>query len=67
MSIIQSLITIHDRIFSSIETMFDGWLLGFAARFVFAAVLLIFFLNSAATKVGTGFPGIFIPGIGAYA
>lgn len=67
MSIVRSLITLHDRVFNSLEALFGGWFLGFAARFVFAAVLLTFFLNSAATKVGAGFPGVLIPGVGAYA
>jgi len=67
MSIVRSLISLHDRVFNSIEALLGEWFLGFAARFVFAAVLLMFFLNSAATKVGVGVPGMFIPGVGAYA
>lgn len=67
MNIVLSLIALHDRVFNRIEVLLSGWFLGLAARFVFAAVLLLFFLNSAATKVGDGFPDIFIPGIGAYA
>ena len=37
------------------------------ARFVFAAVLLFYFWNSALTKIGDGFLGLFKPSLGAYA
>ncbi len=43
------------------------WFLGLVARLVFGSVLLVFFLNSALTKVGSGFPGFLIPRDGAYA
>ncbi|MCR9126016.1 MAG: DoxX family protein [Rhodobacteraceae bacterium] len=36
------------------------------ARFVFAAVLLLYFWNSAMTKLGDGLLAIFRPGTGAY-
>lgn len=36
------------------------------ARFLFAAILLIYFWNSALTKLGDGFLGIFTPSAGAY-
>ncbi len=58
---------IHDRVFSAIERAADDWFPGLAARLVFSSVLLMFFLNSVATKVGSGFPGILIPGGSAYA
>ncbi|WP_341365483.1 DoxX family membrane protein [Yoonia sp. BS5-3] len=41
--------------------------LPFLARFVFAAVLLIYFWNSGMTKLGEGVLGIFSPSLGAYA
>ncbi len=41
--------------------------LPFVARFVFAAVLLVYFLNSAQTKLGDGALGLFFPSSGAYA
>ena len=41
--------------------------LGLAVRVVFSSILLVFFLNSVATKVGSGFLDMFIPQIGAYA
>lgn len=57
----------HDRVFAVVEGAAGDWFLGTAARLVFSSVLLVFFLNSAATKVGSGFPGFLIPGSGAYA
>lgn len=49
---------------SQIERL-DG-LLPLLARFVFAAVLLVYFWNSALTKVGDGLMGLFSPSTGAY-
>ena len=37
------------------------------ARFVFAAVLLIYYWNSGLTKMGDGFLGLFSPSVGGYA
>lgn len=51
----------------AIERLVPDWMPGLLARLVFASVLLVYFLNSAATKLGTGFPGVFIPQSGAYA
>jgi len=41
-------------------------ILPLAARFLFAAVLLLFFWNSARTKLGEGLMGLFRPSDGAY-
>lgn len=41
-------------------------ILPLAARFVFAAVLLVYFWNSAATKLGPGPFGFLMPSDGAY-
>ena len=41
--------------------------MGLAARLAFSSALMMFFLNSAATKVGSGFPGSLIPTVNAYA
>ncbi len=49
-----------------IEKMAGDWFLGLAARLVFASVLLGYFFNSAMTKFGSGFPGLFVPQDGAY-
>ncbi|MEM9499428.1 MAG: DoxX family membrane protein [Pseudomonadota bacterium] len=43
------------------------WLLTTLARFLFAAILLIYFWKSALTKLGDGILGIFRPSDGAYA
>lgn len=43
------------------------WVLPTLARFLFAAILLIYFLNSGMTKLGDGITGLFIPSVGAYA
>ncbi|RST84836.1 DoxX family membrane protein [Aquibium carbonis] len=50
---------LHDAVFGAVERALDGWFLGLAARFVFAAVLWFYFLNSARTKVGDGILGFF--------
>ena len=57
---------IHATIFSRLERGLDGWFLGLFARFVFAAVLALYFLNSARTQVGEGFFGFFSVSNGAY-
>lgn len=49
-----------------LERHLAAWLPGLAARFVFAAVLLFYFWNSALTKVGDGFLGFFSLSPGAY-
>lgn len=43
------------------------WLIPTLARFLFAAILMIYFLNSGLTKLGDGFAGIWTPSVGAYA
>ena len=43
------------------------WLLPTLARFLFAAVLLMYFWVSGLTKLGDGFAGVFSPSVGAYA
>lgn len=63
---ISTLIGLHGRFFTSIESRLDGWFLGLLARFLFAAVLLVYYLNSAATKVGDGIAGFFAVGDNAY-
>ncbi|MEQ8228090.1 MAG: DoxX family protein [Rhodospirillales bacterium] len=59
--------SIHDQVFSMVERIAGDWFLGLSARLVFSSVLLVFFLNSAMTKLGSGFSGLFIPGAKAYA
>lgn len=65
-SAIHLLAGLHHRIFSSLERLGDSWLLGLITRFAFAAVLWIYFLNSARTKVGEGIAGFFAISPGAY-
>lgn len=67
MGIVKLGIGLHDRVFGAVEGLAGNWFLGLAARIVFSSVLLVFFLNSVATKVGSGFPDMFILQIGAYA
>lgn len=43
------------------------WLLPTLARLLFAAILLVYFLNSGLTKLGDGLAGIWTPSVGAYA
>lgn len=57
----------YNGFFGAIERATEGWFLGLAARLTFASVLLIYFWNSAATKIGSGLAGIFSPTVGAYA
>ena len=57
---------LHDRVFGFLERAGDRWLLGLIARFAFAAVLWLYFLNSARTKVGEGIGGFFSISPGAY-
>ncbi len=62
--LISKLTALHDSIFGAIERMLNGWALGLLARLVFSSVTLLFFWNSARTKIGDG---IFSPSTGAYA
>lgn len=61
------LIGLYQSVFHGLDRWLSGWLLGLLARFVFAAVLLVYFLQSALTKVGDGILGFFQPSVGAYA
>ncbi|MCV0425817.1 MAG: DoxX family protein [Roseibium sp.] len=60
-------VRLYTMVFGAIERITNGWFLGLAARFIFAAVLLQFFLNSAMTKIGGSIMNIFTPTAGAYA
>ena len=63
---ITKLIDLYGRSVGRAEATLDGWFLGLLARFVFAAVLLLYYLKSAATKVGDGIAGFFSIGDNAY-
>lgn len=43
------------------------WLLPTLARLLFAAILLVYFVNAGMTKLGDGFAGLWTPSTGAYA
>ncbi|MEM6940511.1 MAG: DoxX family protein [Pseudomonadota bacterium] len=45
----------------------EDWLLPTLARFLFAAVLLVYFMKAGLTKLGDGFAGLWTPSLGAYA
>ena len=60
-----ALINLHNALFDWLDRQ-SGFILPTLARFVFAAVLLVYFWKSALTKVGSGFFGIFSPSDGAY-
>lgn len=63
---VTQLTALHGRVFGFLEAKLDGWFLGFLARLVFAAVLAIYYLHSAGTKVGDGITGFFSIGDNAY-
>jgi putative oxidoreductase len=52
---------------AALDRLLAGWFTGLAARFVFLAVLLPYYMNSALTKVGDGVFGVFNPTPGAFA
>jgi putative oxidoreductase len=62
---IRGLTNLHDAIFSGIERLTVP-LMTTLARFIFAAVLLIYYWNSGLTKLGDGFLGFLFPSDGAY-
>ena len=60
-----ALSTLHAAIFDRLDRA--DWLLPTLARFLFAAILMTYFLNSGLTKLGDGLSGIWTPSVGAYA
>ena len=62
-----SLISLHNSLFQTLEQATRGWLFPTLARFTFAATLLFYYWTSALTKLGEGFTGLFRPSLGAYA
>lgn len=63
-SLFRGLARLHNSVFGFFERLLDGWFLGLAARIVFSSVTLLFFWNSAKTKIGAN---ILTPSTGAYA
>ncbi|MEM8691503.1 MAG: DoxX family protein [Pseudomonadota bacterium] len=60
-----ALVRLHDAIFDPLDR--EDWILPTLARFVFAAVFLIYFWNSAMTKLGGSISGLFSPSFNAFA
>lgn len=60
-----TLITLYRNVTDLLEQA--EWLVPTLARFLFAAILLMYFWVSGLTKLGGGFVGIFSPSTGAYA
>jgi putative oxidoreductase len=57
---------LHNTLFAAIERGTAPWLPGLMARFAFAAVLLVYYLNSFSTKIGAGPLGVFSVSDNAY-
>ena len=51
---------LYQGVFGAIQKGTEDWLLGLAARLMFSSVLFFYFINSAMTKVGSGFPGFLV-------
>jgi putative oxidoreductase len=60
-----ALISFHNNTLGRLE-MTSGWLTPTLARVVFAATLLVYYWNSATTKLGSGILGFLFPSDGAY-
>ncbi|MEM9223206.1 MAG: DoxX family protein [Pseudomonadota bacterium] len=58
---------IYNSFFRGLQGLCEDWLIGTLGRLVFAGVLLMYFLNSAMTKLGDGVNGLFNLSVGAYA
>ena len=63
---IKHVVALHHKVFDAVERWFGDWFLGLFARFAYAAVLFVYFFNSAATKVGEGFFGFLFVSDNAY-
>lgn len=55
-------------LYARLTARLDGldWLIPTLARFLFAAILLVYFLNAGMTKLGDGFAGLWTPSTGAF-
>lgn len=67
MSLINTLISLHHRIFSSLDNALSDWFLGLAARLIFSSALFFYYFNSGISKLGEGLFGLFNPSAAAYA
>ncbi len=66
MSFVLDLKRLYERFFAFLDRITEGWLLPSLARFVFLAVVFMFFWKSAMTKLGDGFFGFLSLSNGAY-
>lgn len=57
----------YNRAVSTLERVEEGWLIELAARLLFVALLLTYYLGSALTKFDSGLLGLFPPSAGAFA
>jgi putative oxidoreductase len=62
----KTLISIHNRLFTLVETHVAPVMVPTLARLVFAMVLLVYFWASALTKTGPGAFGLLFPADGAF-
>ena len=62
-----AIVTLHDRVFDSLDRAVSDIVLPTLARFVFAAVLLFYFWRSGMTKLGDGLLGFLFLDSGTYA
>lgn len=60
-----ALISMHNSALGKLDHA-SNWLTPTLARLVFVAVLLVYYWNSAMTKLGSGFFGFLFPSDGAY-
>lgn len=51
---ISRLAGLYNLVFDKVQQSLEDWFLGLTARFVFAGVLFVYFINSALTKIGDG-------------
>ena len=58
-------LSLYSRLTARLEQL--DWLIPTLARSLFAAILLVYFLNAGMTKLGDGFAGLWTPSTGAYA
>lgn len=61
-----AVLKLYTTLTDTVLRLLGDWFLPTFARFSFAAVLLFYFWNSALTKIGSGFFGVFSPTENAY-
>lgn len=61
-----ALVSLHTRLFGALETHIAPVLIPTLARFLFVAILFVYYWNSGLTKLGDGALGFLNPGFGAY-